>query len=187
RIAYKCGEYSHPSIVAHIERLIDAGINYYTYKGKSTDIDLSTLPPEAIKPFEPALCEKLEIYENATDKSLQLEAAQHIVYVYALLNKLEHKQMPAMVSKTLQQAVKTHEQYGPMREDDEEYDEETAFLVNIYRQAKVSRLLEYYKNSHGALWPLEEPLESFDESWNQTIQALLEQGTANFGETFKTN
>lgn len=187
RIAYKCGAYSHPSIAAHVERLIDAGINYYTYKGHFTGIDLSTLPAEVFKPFETLLLERLQAFEYTNDSLQRIEAEQHIVYVYTLLNKLGHKRMPAMVSKILEQAVKTHEQYGPMREDDEEYDEETAFLVNLYREAKVSRLLEYYKNNHGALWPLEEPLESFDESWNQTIQALLDQGTADFGESFKTN
>lgn len=184
RLAYKYEQYTHSSIAAHIQRLIDAGLSYNTYVGEFTEIDLSTIPAEIFKPFESILLEKFKVYEQITEDYLKIEAEQQLPFYYALLNRLGHEYLPEVVEKKIVRAVKEHEQYGQLLEDDDEYEDENIFLVNMYREAKIKRLLEYYKNTTGPLWPLEEPLERFEESWKQTVSELLKQGTIQFGETF---
>ncbi|MDR7212085.1 hypothetical protein [Flavobacterium piscis] len=188
RLAYRYKQYNHPSIATHIRRLLEVGFSYNTYVGEATDIDLSTLPPEVIKPFKAVLLEKFETYEKAADDNLRIEAEQQLVFCYALLNKLGYEQIPEIVNNKLLRAVKEREQYEQIFEEEEgEYEDESIFLVKLYRKAKVKRLIEYYQTPSGSVWPLEEAPELFSESWKQTIKTLLEQGTLSFGDAFKTD
>ncbi|WP_348799739.1 tetratricopeptide repeat protein [Flavobacterium adhaerens] len=186
-IVYKCGHLSHPFVSNFIQNTINEGINYYTYKGYNSGINFYLLPIEVLKPFEALLLEKSNYLENSDDFMVQLEAEEQLVYYYELLTKMGHEKMPTLVEKKLNKAVKEHEQYGTMTSDDDGYDSETDFLVNLYRNTKVKRLLEYYSVDSTSLWPLEEPLEQFDESWQKTIDTLLEKGTETFGNDFSKN
>ncbi|WP_299255046.1 hypothetical protein [uncultured Cytophaga sp.] len=187
RIAYACEQRNHPLISEYIINLIREGISYDTFKGYFSSIDLSTFSAEALKPFESLLLEKLAYFESTTDSMEIMDAKEQLPYIYVMLQKLGYDHIPAIVSKKMMQAVKEQERYGPMLPDDDDYEEEGAFFATVYRTAKVKRLLSYFKNNTGALWPLEEALELYEESWNKTIEALFEQGAELFGETFKTD
>lgn len=187
RIAYQCGHLSHPVITEYIRKIIDGGMTYEAFRGEMTDIDLSTFPEEVIRPFESQLLEKAAAFENTTDALLLIDAEQQLPYIYALLYKLGHEHMPEIVSEKLKQAVKEQEQYGNLYIFDEEYEFDKAFLVRFYRELKIKRLLHYYKDTSDALWPIEEPLEHYTESWKNTIEALLKQGSETYGDSFKKN
>jgi len=187
RIAYKCGHLSHPLISEYIQNIIEGGMSYEALRGEMTDIDLSTFPEEVIRPFESLLLEKSIAFENTTDTLLLIDAEQQAPYLYALLYKLGHEHMPEIVRKKIEQAVKEQEQYGNLTFDDDEYEFDNAFLVKLYREIKVRRLLHYYKNTSDVLWPLAEPTERYQESWKNTIEVLFEQGSEAFGDAFKIN
>lgn len=152
------------------------------------DIDLSTLPVEVIKPLEAPLLEKSATLEHTTDSTLLYVVEQQLPYIYALLQKLGHEHMPELVQKRIQKAVKYCEEYNHLALfDEDEYESDDAFLTRLYRETKIKRLLQVYQGSTGSLWPLEEPLELYTESWNKTIEALLQEGIITFGNAFKTD
>lgn len=187
KIVYKMGQLNHPVLSQFISSVINEGITYDVYKGNYTGINLSVLPAEVLKPFERQLLEKAVYLENSIKNFAQLDAEQQVLYIYALLYQLGHQHMPDLVSKKLLQAVKKQEQYGTIFSDDEEYEEESAFFTKLYRKIKVKRLLEYYNENNGALWPLQESLELYQESWDKTIEAVFTEGKAIFGPAFKTD
>ncbi len=186
QIAYKIGHLSHPLLAEYIQHVLNNGVNYYSYKGEATGIDLSIFPAEALKPFESLLLEKAETFENTTDILLQIDAEQQLVYIYALLEVLGHERKHAIVTKKITQAVKQQEEFGLLCYDDEAYEDENMLLTKIYRKSKVNRLLHNYEQNNGPLWPLEEAPECFHESWEQTTEALFKEGSNRYGDSFKT-
>jgi hypothetical protein len=188
RIVYKCGHLSHPLIGEYIRGIIESGMMYEDFRGDRMDIDLSTLPMEVIKPLETLLLEKSAALEHTTDSTLLYFAEQQLPYIYALLQKIGHEHISEIVQKRIQKAVKYCEEYNHLALfDEDEYESEDVFLARLNRETKIKRLLQAYKNSTGSLWPEEEPLELYTESWNKTIEALLQQGTVSFGNAFKTD
>ncbi|WP_028980653.1 hypothetical protein [Sporocytophaga myxococcoides] len=187
RIVYNCGHLSHPTLLEYLRLNIAEGFNYDTYKGYNSGIDCSTLPAEVLRPLEQELLERLTEFETASDTSKHREAEQQIAIVYAMLYKLGHERMPELVQKKITKALKVQEQYDSLFDEDEEYEDENVFLVSIYREQKLKRLINYYAQNQGPLWPLEEALEPYKNSWRNTIEQLWEKGSKEFGPDFITN
>lgn len=187
KIVYHCGHLSHPKLLEYLRLNIAEGFNYDTYKGYNSGIDCSTLPSEILGLLEQELLEKLSELETSSDTFEQLEADQQIVIIYAMLYKLGHERMPALVQKKITKALKMQEQHGSLFEDEDDYDDENVFLVSIYREQKVKRLLEYFAKNQGPLWPSQEAQEPYKISWRNTIEQLWERGTKDFDLDFKTD
>lgn len=184
RIIYLCGHLSHPALLEYLRMNLAEGFSYDTYKGNNNGIDSSTLPSEVLKPIEKELIEKLSEFETTSDTFKQREADQQIVPVYAMLYKLGHERMPELVYKKITKALKMHEQFDSIFDEDDEYEDEDVFLITLYREQKVNRLLGSFAEDQGPLWPLQEALEPYKRSWENTIEQLWETGIEGFGSDF---
>ena len=184
RVAYLCGHLSHPELRAYLLWVLNEGISYNSYIGGYTGINISTLPVEALRPVEKELRDLFGEFESTTDPVRQIEADQQIVYICDMLQRLGYDQMPESVSNKMDKALRQQEEYPDINQDDDEYDEESAFLVSLYRARKVQRLLKNDIPDSGPLWPLEETTEPYTQSWFRTIDQLWKTGTEQLGGDF---
>jgi hypothetical protein len=190
KIAYRCGQPSDPFMQDYLRLILENDINYYSYKGLANGINIFEFPAEALKPIEKELLEKLNEFETTTDAYQLIVAEEQEIFIYDMLCKLGHENIPVLLQKKFDKAVKEYEEYGRCDDVfDEYYDEsedETAFIISIYRRQKVKRILQYFAENTGAIWPIEEAPELYDDSWRNTIDKLLEMGEQKFGSDFES-